>query len=127
MIYFWIGLGSALGGIGRYWLSDIVAQRYGETFPWGTLLVNVSGSFLIGFLAAVAKSEGRILISLTAQQFLMAGLMGGYTTFSSFSLQTLNFAREGHWLYAGANAVFSLVCSLGAVWVGHIIGERINP
>ena len=124
--YLWIGVGSALGGMSRYWLSGVVAQRYGETFPWGTLLVNVSGSFLIGFLAALARPEGRRLISPGAQQFLMVGLLGGYTTFSSFSLQTLNLVRDGQSLHAGANAAFSLVCCLLAVWLGHVLGEMLN-
>ena len=124
--YLWIGLGSALGGVGRYWLSGLVAQRYGETFPWGTLLVNVSGSLVIGLLAALARPEGRILISPTAQQFLMAGICGGYTTFSSFSLQTLSLARDGQWLYAGANATFSLICCLMAVWLGYSLGQALN-
>ena len=126
LVYVWVGLGSALGGMGRFWISGLVADRFGQAFPWGTLIVNVSGSFVIGVLAALARPEGRILISPGAQQFLMYGVLGGYTTFSSFSLQTLNLAREGEWFGAGANAVLSLVCCLMAVWCGHVVGELMN-
>ena len=124
--YLAIALGSALGGAGRYWLSGVVAQRFGETFPWGTLLVNVSGSFLIGLFAALAGPEGRLLIPRRFSLFFMPGLCGGYTTFSSFSLQTLKLAQEGEWLQAGANASLSLVLCLLAVWVGHLAGQLLN-
>lgn len=124
--YFWIGLGSGLGGMARYWLSGLVAQRFGEVFPGGTLFVNVSGSFLIGVAAALSDTEGRILISPTARQFLMVGIFGGYTTFSSFSLQTLNLARDGEWWYAGMNIILSVFLCLCAVYVGNIAGQYLN-
>lgn len=124
--YFAIGLGSALGGMGRYWLSGWVAQRVGETFPWGTLLVNVSGSFALGLIAAWTGPDGRVLVNPRVTQFLMIGICGGYTTFSSFSLQTLNLAREGQWLYAGGNIAFSVMLCLVAVWLGHMLGQVIN-
>lgn len=124
--YAWIALGSALGGASRYWLSGVLARRFGETFPVGTLAVNLTGSFLIGLLAALADTEGRLLISPLARNFLMIGVLGGYTTFSSFSLQTLNLAREGEWLYAGANVLLSVVLCLVGVWLGHVLGEWIN-
>ena len=95
MEYLWIALGSALGGVARYWLSGVVARRFGEAFPVGTLIVNVTGSFVIGFAAAVSDPAGRMLMSVSARRFIMAGLCGGYTTFSSFSLQTLNLAEDG--------------------------------
>lgn len=124
--YFWIGLGSGLGGMARYWFSSIIAHRFGEVFPAGTLVVNVTGSFLIGFVATVTDTEGRFLISPHARQFFMVGLFGGYTTFSSFSLQTLNLARDGEWLYAGANIGLSVFLCLGAVWLGTVAGNLIN-
>ena len=124
--YVWVAIGSALGGVGRYWLSGLVAQRAGETFPWGTLLVNVSGSFVIGFIAALADPTGRFLISPNSRNFLMVGICGGYTTFSSFSLQTLNLAREGQWLNAGANAILSFALCMVAVWLGYFLGEMLN-
>jgi fluoride exporter len=124
--YLWIAIGSALGGAGRYWISGIVAQQFGETFPWGTIIVNVSGSFVIGFFATLSGPDGRLLISTTARQFVMIGLCGGYTTFSSFSLQTLNQGREGDWLGAGANIGLSVVMCLVAVWLGHIAALALN-
>jgi CrcB protein len=124
--YLWIALGSALGGVGRYWLSGVLARSYGETFPVGTLVVNVTGSFLIGLVAALTDTEGRLLMSPAARSFLMLGVLGGYTTFSSFSLQTLNLVRDGEWLYAGANVVLSVVLCLVAVWAGHVVGQVVN-
>jgi CrcB protein len=126
MIYFWIAVGSALGGMGRYWLSGVVARLFGETFPWGTLLVNVTGSFVIGFFATLTGPDGRVFVSSTVRQFVMIGMCGGYTTFSSFSLQTLNLMHDGEWLYAGANIVLSVVLCLIAVWAGHLLATGFN-
>jgi len=120
LTYFWIGLGSALGGMGRYWCSGVIARAFGETFPWGTIIVNASGSLIIGFLATLMSPDGRLLVPPDARTFLMLGLCGGYTTFSSFSLQTLNLVRDGEWLWATANVLFSLTLCLAAVWLGHI-------
>ncbi len=120
MTYFWIGLGGALGGMGRYWCSGVVARAFGETFPWGTIVVNVSGSLLIGFLATLMSPDGRLLVPPDARAFLAIGLLGGYTTFSSFSLQTLNLVRDGEWLWATANIFLSLTLCLAAVWLGYI-------
>jgi len=123
--YLWIALGSALGGVGRYWLSGVIARRFGEAFPVGTLVVNATGSFVIGFIASLTRPEGRLLMSASGRQFLMVGICGGYTTFSSFSLQTLNLAREGEWFYAGANVVASVLLCLLAVWLGHVLAELV--
>lgn len=90
LLYCWIAGGSALGGVARYWCSGVAARLFGETFPWGTLLVNVTGSFIIGFFATLTGPDGRIFAGSTMRQFVMMGLLGGFTTFSSFSLQTLN-------------------------------------
>ena len=81
--YFWVLLGGALGTGARYWLSGVVARAFGETFPWGTLLVNVSGSFIIGLFATLTAPDGRMFVGTNARQFVMIGLCGGYTTFSS--------------------------------------------
>src|SRR5207247_8085647 len=97
-----------------------------ETFPLGTLLVNVSGSFVIGLFFTLTDSEGSWLVGPSWRQFVMVGVCGGYTTFSSFSLQTLNLARDGEWLYASANAVLALVLCLLAVWLGHLLAMSIN-
>jgi CrcB protein len=124
--YFWIAVGSALGGIARYWCSGVVARLIGETFPWGTLLVNVVGSFIIGFVATITGPDGRLFMPTIARQFIMVGFCGGFTTFSSFSLQTLNLVNDGEWLYAGMNIVWSVILCLVAVWIGHISAVQLN-
>ena len=124
--YLLIALGGALGSVARYWVSGFVAQRVGEVFPFGTLIVNVSGSLLIGFFATLTAPDGRFLVNPAFRQFVMLGICGGYTTFSSFSLQTLNLARDGEWFGAGANAVLSLGVCLVAVWMGHVLALLIN-
>ena len=124
--YLCIAVGSALGGVSRYWLSGFIADRIGETFPWGTLIVNISGSFVIGFFATLTGPDGRLLVGSTARQFVMIGICGGYTTFSSFSLQTLTLAQDGEWLHAGGNIVFSVVLCLAAVWIGHVAAAVAN-
>jgi fluoride exporter len=126
MTYFWIFIGSALGGIARYWCSGVAAKLIGETFPWGTLFVNVFGSFIIGFFATITGPDGRWLVSSTARQFVMVGLCGGYTTFSSFSLQTLNLIHDGEWLYVSLNITASVALCLIAVWLGHIAAANLN-
>ena len=98
----------------------------GETFPWGTLLVNITGSLMIGFFATLTGTDGRSSARSTVRQFVMIGLCGGYTTFSSFSLQTLNLANDGEWLQAGGNIIGSVVLCLLAVWLGHILAVSIN-
>jgi CrcB protein len=125
-LYLWLALGGAIGTLARFGVSGFVAQHFGETFPWGTLIVNVSGSLIIGFFATLTGTEGRFLVGGTARLFVMTGILGGFTTFSSFSLQTLTLARDGEWLRAGINAVGSLVLCLVAVWLGHIVAIACN-
>lgn len=124
--YLWIALGSALGGMARYFCSGIAARTIGETFPWGTLMVNVLGSFIIGFFATISGPDGRVFVPTAARQFVMLGLCGGYTTFSSFSLQTLNLMNDGEWLRAGANIGGSVILCLLAVWAGHALAASLN-
>ncbi len=126
MNYVWIGVGSVIGGMFRFGVSGFVARHLGETFPLGTLLVNITGCFLIGLFAGLTGTDGRLLVSPTFRQFFMLGICGGYTTFSSFGLQTLNLAREGEWLRAGTNAGLSFVLCLLAVWLGHVTALWIN-
>ena len=119
-LYLWITLGSGLGGLARFALSGFVAHHFGETFPWGTLIVNVSGSFVIGLFSTLTDPDGRVFVGSTSRQFVMTGILGGFTTFSSFSLQTLALVREGEWWRAGGNVVGSVGLCLFAVWLGHI-------
>jgi CrcB protein len=125
--YILVAVGSAVGGVSRYWLSGVIANRFGQSFPWGTLVVNVTGCFLIGLFATLTSTEGRWLVGPSGRNFFMTGICGGYTTFSSFSLQTLNLAQDEEWLYAAGNAVLSLVLCLAAVWLGHVLAEVLNP
>src|SRR5271154_2954140 len=126
MTYFWVMLGSALGGGARYFVSGLAAQHIGQTFPVGTLIVNVTGSFVVGFFATLTAPEGRVFVGSDARQFVMTGICGGYTTFSSFSLQTLNLARDGEMALAGANIGMSFLLCLLAVWAGHIAAASLN-
>ena len=126
MAYFWICLGSALGGGCRYWISGAIARRFGESFPTGTVIVNISGCFIMGIFAALTHAEGRHLISPTVRQFVMVGILGGYTTFSSFSLQTLTLMQDGEWLFAFINVLLSVVLCLAAVWLGYALAQYFN-
>src|SRR6185503_11236369 len=119
LTYLWIMFGGALGTGARFFASGFVADRFGETFPLGTLFVNVSGSFIIGFVAALTDPAGPFLVAPRIRQFVMIGILGGYTTFSSFSLQTLELARDGDWFRAGLNSALSLIGCLLAVWLGR--------
>lgn len=125
-IYLWIALGSALGGVGRYWCSGVIARHIGEVFPWGTLSVNVVGSLLIGLVATLSDPDGRLLMGPTARQFLMIGVFGGFTTFSSFSLQVLYMVRDGDWVPASLYILGSVALCLIGVWLGHALGIAIN-
>jgi CrcB protein len=124
--YLWIALGGALGSMARYGCSSLVAGWVGETFPWGTLIINVIGSFVIGFFATLTGPDGRVLVTPDARQFVMVGICGGYTTFSSFSLQTLNLVRDGDMVGAGANIVGSVALCLLAVWLGYAAAAALN-
>jgi len=120
ILYLWIFLGAGLGGVARFAVSCVAEQHWGASFPWGTLIVNVSGSFIIGFFAALVSPDGLLAASPTARHFVTTGILGGYTTYSAFSLQTLTLARDGQWLYAGTYVGGTLVLCLAAVWLGHI-------
>jgi fluoride exporter len=124
--YFWIAIGSALGGMARYWCSGVAARMLGESFPWDTLIVNVAGSLIIGFFATLTGPDGKMFVGTTVRQFVMFGLCGGYTTFSSFSLQTLSLMNDGEWLYAGVYISASVALCLFAVWIGHISASGLN-
>jgi fluoride exporter len=119
LLYFLVALGGALGSAVRLWLGVQVASLVGVRFPWATVLINVLGSLAIGFFAMLTSPGGRVSIPVEAQAFVMVGVCGGFTTFSAFSLQTLELVRVGQLLDAGTNVVLSLVLCLGAVVLGH--------
>ena len=127
LLYLWVGLGSAIGGILRFWLSGLLAAtKLGATFPLGTLFVNVTGSFIIGFFNASTSTDGRFFAPAAMRTFFMIGICGGYTTFSSFSLQTLELARDEAWGAAFANIALSLLLCLAAVAAGHLLAVRLG-
>jgi CrcB protein len=115
-------VGGIVGGMARYAVSGVVARRVGETFPWGTLVVNASGSFAIGLLAAWlgARAAGDSVWIAAA-----VGVLGSYTTVSSFSLQTLALARDGEWLLVVQNILVSLALCLGAAFAGLVAGALL--
>jgi CrcB protein len=119
LTYFWVALGGAIGSVARLWLSVHVTLLTGLGFPWGTILVNIIGSLVIGFFATLTGPSGRVVVPVEAQAFVIVGLCGGFTTFSAFSLQTLELARDGRLLYAAANIALSVVLCLTAVALGH--------
>jgi CrcB protein len=126
MPYLWIAVGSAVGGMARYWCYGIAARVAGETFPWGTLMVNVVGSSFIAFFAALTGPEGRALVAPGVRQFVMPGICGGFTTFSTFSLETLNLARDGQWMKASLNILSSITLCLIGAWLGYILATSMN-
>jgi CrcB protein len=126
LTYLLVAIGSALGGMARQWCGVMVARQWGAEFPWGTIAINILGSFVIGGFAALTDAEGRWPLGGMARQFVMVGICGGYTTFSSFSLQSLNLLRDGLWLEAGANILLSVALCLAAVALGHFLAMQVN-
>jgi CrcB protein len=124
--YLWVALGSALGGMARYWMTLAVAALTGPTFPWPTILINILGSFVIGFFAALSMSDTRFGISIDMRLFVMTGICGGFTTFSAFSLQTLDLMRLGRWDQALSNVLLSVVLCLLAVAAGYYAATLMN-
>ena len=126
LAYFLIAIGSALGGMGRYFLSGVITTLTGGTFPYGTMMVNVTGCAVIGFFATLTGPDSRLLVGTPARQFVMVGVCGGYTTFSSFSLETLYLMRAGEWIPAAANAFGSVLLCLLSVWLGFVAANLLN-
>ena len=124
--YISVALGSVVGGVARYLVSVLFISQLGNGFPWSTLFVNVTGSFIIGFYSALTGPDGRLLASPRQRQFVMVGICGGYTTFSAFSLETLRLVQSGNLHAALLDIGISVVGWLTAVWVGHALARRIN-
>lgn len=121
-----VALGSVLGAVARYFISGFVARRVGETFPWGTLVINVSGAFLIGLFGALAENGVSIMASPDPWLFAVTGFLGAYTTVSSFSLQTLTLARDGEGGRAASYVALSVGLCLGAVALGFLVGQSLE-
>lgn len=117
----YIGLAGMLGTLGRYWLSGVVARRYGETFPLGTLFVNIIGCFLAGLLFYLMQE--RFLVNQTLRTIIMIGFLGGFTTFSSYGLQTFTLLRDGEIAFAALNLIVSNVVGLLMVWAGYTVAR----
>ena len=124
--YISVALGSIVGGVARYLVSVLFLSQFGSGFPWGTLFVNVTGSFIIGFYAALTGPDGRLFVSPRQRQFVMVGICGGYTTFSAFSLETLRLVQSGNVQAASLNLFVSVVGWMTAVWLGHALAARLN-
>ena len=118
-----VGIGGALGSLGRFWLGAAVALLTGPRFPWGTLLINVLGSFVIGFVAGLTLAPARIAMHPDLRVFLMVGICGGFTTFSAFSLQTLELLQGGAGASASFYVVASVVLCVAATWGGLVLGR----
>ncbi len=124
--YLCVALGSAIGGVGRYGFGLMAGRLWGESFPWGTIAINIIGSFVIGFFGALTMPEGALPASPNLRIFVMVGICGGFTTFSSFSLQTFGLARDGALFGAMGNVLASVTMCLLAVTLGHYSAERIG-
>jgi len=121
-----IVVGSVLGGCARYFVSGAIARRLGETFPWGTMTINVTGAFLIGIFGALATHPGSVFAAPDPWLFAVTGFLGCYTTVSSFSLQTLTLARSGEPMHALGNVVLSVGLCLAAVSCGFILADSLG-
>jgi CrcB protein len=127
--YLVVGLGGAFGSMLRFGLGTLIdtsISKSGQIFPWGTIIVNITGCFIIGLFATLTGTEGRWLVPPLVRPFVMIGILGGYTTFSSFSLQTLNLWNDKQWGGAAANVVLSVVLCLAGVWLGAMLAGSIN-
>ncbi len=125
-LYLAVAAGSMIGGVARAAVSALMHSVAGPGFPWGTLLVNVTGSFAIGFYATLTGPDGRAFAGPRQRQFVMTGICGGFTTFSIFSLETLQLMQAGSIGMAGVNIAVSVVAWLVAVWLGFALAMRIN-
>ncbi|MBU6462692.1 MAG: fluoride efflux transporter CrcB [Bradyrhizobium sp.] len=124
--YISVALGSVVGAVARFLVSVLSVSQFGDGFPWGTLFVNVTGSFAIGFYAALTGPDGRLFVSPRQRQFVMVGICGGYTTFSSFSLETLRLVQSGNTRTALIYLLVSAITWLVGVWLGHALAARLN-
>jgi len=121
----YVTVGGALGSLARYAIS-VWALPLSRDLPWGTIGINIAGSFIIGFFGTLTLAQGRYPVAENVRLFVMIGICGGFTTFSSFSLQTLELIRGGTMLRAGANIVLSVVLCVAATALGHLLAAPLN-
>jgi CrcB protein len=124
--YISVALGSMVGAVARFLASVLFVSQFGDRFPWGTLFVNVTGSFMIGFYAALTGPDGRLLVGARQRLFVMVGICGGYTTFSAFSLETLRLVQSGNVQTALVYLFVSAITWITSAWIGHALATRIN-
>lgn len=122
--YFWVGCGGFLGAVARYWLGGLISSQVATPFPLGTFVINVSGSLLLGFVATMGVDSG--IIPPMLRSALTVGFLGGYTTFSTWSLETMRLVEEGSYLLAAANALGSLTIGLAGLWIGVLLGRLLE-
>ena len=125
-LYAAVALGTVIGGVLRAIASLAIHGHAEAGFPWATLFVNATGSFVIGLYAALSGPDGRLFAGPTQRQFVMTGICGGYTTFSVFSLETFRLLQAGNLPAAGINVAVSVVAWLLSVWAGYTIASRLN-
>ncbi|WP_341990867.1 fluoride efflux transporter CrcB [Azorhizobium sp. AG788] len=126
LTYGYVAIGGAIGSMMRFGLNRWLSSFLGDAFPWGTIVINVSGSFAIGLFAAFFASNTRLEIPLEYRQLVLVGLCGGFTTFSSFSLQTLVLLHSGEAGRAMVNVVLSVVLCLLAVSLGYMLPSALS-
>ncbi|MBZ9710980.1 CrcB family protein [Mesorhizobium sp. B2-1-8] len=126
LLYAVVSLGSIIGSVLRALASLAALGWFGQGFPWGTLFVNIVGSFVIGFYAAITGPDGRIFAGMYQRQFVMTGICGGFTTFSVFSLEAFQSLHAGRFTLAGLYVGISVITWLASVWLGHALASRLN-
>jgi CrcB protein len=122
-----VAVGAAAGGLLRYWAALWIGRRAPGLFPWGTLFINITGSAFIGFFSTFSGPEGRLLVSPQVKLLVMTGICGGYTTYSTFSLETLRLIQDRQYGAAALNAGASVLLCLLGVWLGHTLAATLNP
>jgi fluoride exporter len=118
-----VAVGGALGSLARFWVAAAMTMLTGPRFPWGTLLINVLGSFIIGLVAGLTAMPSRVAMHPDVRVFLMVGICGGFTTFSAFSLQSLELLQAGEMIPAAGYMIGSVVLCLAGVWAGWLLGR----
>ena len=124
VLYFCVAIGGMLGSVARYLAALLIPTVAG--FPWATLFVNITGSFIIGFYNTISGPDGRLFAGTRQRQFVMTGFCGGYTTFSAFSLEKFRLLHGGMTSTAFSYIAVSVVTWLLAVWLGHVLASRVN-